>query len=272
MSNIANQDGVVYLLTCKVSGKQYVGQSWNYEKRMAEYRLGCSHGEISIAINKYGWNNFTAVRIAQGIQTQDALDKTETAFIALLDTIAPNGYNLMAGGRGGKHNAVTKAKISAKAKGRKHTADARAKMSASRQGEKNHFYGKSHSHETRKKIGDANRGEKSPLFGKPAWNRGKPAWNRGKKASPEARAKMSAAKRGENHPLFGKPAWNRGVPHSEETRRKIRMSCTKFYRDNIIDVIAMRQQGMTLQAIADAVGTNSTGTIHRWLERAGFTR
>jgi len=193
-------NGVVYLLTSP-SGKQYVGQSWNYEKRMLDYRRGgCKKQRLLYnAIQKYGWENFTCVIIAQGIQTQDALDATERAFILLLDTLAPNGYNLQSGGGSGKHHADSKKKIGNAQRGKSVSVETRAKLSIAQRGKK-------HSLETRAKMSETRRGEKHPNFGKPGSMRGK-------KHSPETRAKMSEAQRGEKNHNFGKP-------RSAETKRK----------------------------------------------------
>ena len=144
MSSITEtESGVVYLLTSP-SGKQYVGQTWDYETRMAGYRLGGSKGQRALyaAIVKHGWNNFTAVKIVQGIQTQEWLDKIETAYIKAFNTIAPHGYNLRAGGSHGKHHAMT-----------------RKKMSDAQRGERNHNFGKPPSIETRAKLRAAHLGK-----------------------------------------------------------------------------------------------------------------
>jgi len=162
-------NGVIYLLTCLISGKQYIGQTWDYDERMARYRRSECRGQPALhaAIRKYGWENFTCVIIAQGIQTQPALDATERAFIRLLDTLAPNGYNLMSGGKGGKHNAETKAKIGDAHRGKSVSDETRAKMSAASRG-------RPKSPETRAKLSAA---------------------PRGKKHTAETRAKMSASQK-----------------------------------------------------------------------------
>jgi len=190
-------NGVIYLLTSP-SGKQYVGQTWEFEKRMSDYRRGDCKDQPALysAIRKYGWENFTCVIIAQGIQTQDALDATEDAFIMLLNTLSPHGYNLRRGGGGGKMSEESRAKMSASSrgqvpwnKGKSVSDETRAKMSAANSGEKHPLFGKSPSAETRKKISAANRGKKrSPeAVAKTA------AANRGKKRSDETRKKMSAS-------------------------------------------------------------------------------
>ena len=174
MSSIT-ESGVVYLLTSP-SGKQYVGQTWDYGNCMSKYRNGrCNRQPVLCrAIKKHGWNNFTAVKIVQGIETQEWLDKIETGYIKAFNTIAPNGYNLTTGGDGGKPCAET-----------------RKKISESKRGEKNPNFGKSPSPETRAKQSDAMRGKlKSPE------HRAKmSASHIGKTKSLETRVKMSASQK-----------------------------------------------------------------------------
>lgn len=214
------EGGVVYLLTSP-SGKRYVGQTWNLPERLRTYAKKRWHykSAIRVAVSKYGWDNFQVAVLACGIQTQDALDKTEMAFIALLETLAPAGYNLMSGGRGGKHSTETRAKlrvanlgkspsletrakISAANTGRKHTAEARANMSAAQKGKTKsaeHIAklaaalkgkpGIPHTVEARTKIGNAHRGKVVSTETRAKLR----AINLGKTHSPETRAKMSAS-------------------------------------------------------------------------------
>lgn len=156
ISEIESKGGIVYLLTSP-SGKQYVGQTWNLHKRVLEYKNRHARGQDALhnAIVKYGWDNFSVAIIACGIQTQDALDKTEIAFIALLGTMKPAGYNLMSGGMGGGHSPESIKKMSAAKKGKTHSPehvaaikDALAKP------------------EVKTKMSNAMRGEKNPNFGK----------------------------------------------------------------------------------------------------------
>ena len=179
MSSITEtESGVVYLLTSP-SGKQYVGQTWDYETRMTSYRRGCSQSQRILfrAIAKYGWGNFTAVKIVQGIETQDLLDKIETAYIKAFNTLVPNGYNMTTGGEGGKPCAETRKKMSESQRGNKnrkgkpHSHETRKKLSAKLSGGK-------HSPETRAKISASLRDNKN---------------RKSKKASPETKAKMRAS-------------------------------------------------------------------------------
>ena len=163
MSSVANQDGVVYLLTSP-SGKQYVGQSWCYEKRMRDYR--CASGRkgksaIYDALCYYrGLDNFASTIIAQGIQTQEALDATEDAFIMLLNTMSPHGYNLKRGGSYGKLSSETINKIRASQLGKHHSRETRDKISVSKRNPSTEtrdkmrasHLGKHHSRATRDKM------------------------------------------------------------------------------------------------------------------------
>ena len=191
--NTGKESGVIYLLTSP-SGKQYVGQSWNYEKRMWQYRSGKGRGQTVLhrAVIKHGWDNFTSEILERGIETQEALDAAEDAFIMSLNTMSPHGYNLKRGGMGGKHNVESITKMSAMKRGKSPSAETRAKISAALRGERNHNFGKSHSLETRKKIGAKSRG-RTPSTETRAKLR---EAQLGKTMSSETRAKISESMRG----------------------------------------------------------------------------
>ena len=228
MSEVVN--GVVYLLTSP-SGKQYVGQSWGYETRMRSYRCGgCKSQRVLYrAIRKHGWNNFTAVKIVQGIQTQEWLGKIETAYIMAFNTMRPYGYNLTTGGEGGKPCAETIDKMSVAKRGENHplfgkspSPETRKKQSDANRGERNHNFGKSPSPETRKKQSASQQArfarEKHPMSGKkhsPETRKKQSEANRGKKVSPETRKKQSEANRGRSPWNKGKRGaqvpWNKGM-------------------------------------------------------------
>ena len=98
--------GVIYLITCKVNGKQYVGQT--VQKDPLKYLRGHFDsarrgGEKLLynAIRKYGADNFTS-EIIWYCPDKASLDVSENSFIELFETLAPNGYNLRGGGARGK--------------------------------------------------------------------------------------------------------------------------------------------------------------------------
>jgi len=139
------------MVTNKVNGKQYVGQTVTPHSRHG-------HGHaMKDAYKKYGFYSFEYQPIVSGDLTEMQLDAFEKFWVNVLDTVAPNGYNLESGGRWGKYvyhapNLGKKAPPEVRAKmsesqkkhwasvsvhpnkGRKHSEETKAKMSASRKG------------------------------------------------------------------------------------------------------------------------------------------
>src|SRR5665811_1174384 len=80
------------------SGKSYIGQTKNYERRCKEHQ--CSSSEcraFSSAIAKYTWDMFTHEILAEHL-TIDEANVMEHQYIVDHNTIAPYGYNLTSGG------------------------------------------------------------------------------------------------------------------------------------------------------------------------------
>lgn len=85
------------------SGKTYVGQSWNIEKRWYLYsRKTTGSPKLKRALEKYEFNDVILEVIEEVNSDQTEMDEKEIFWIKELDSI-DSGYNLMAGGRGGKH-------------------------------------------------------------------------------------------------------------------------------------------------------------------------
>lgn len=90
----------LYCLTSP-SGKKYYGISKRFDRRMLEHQASAKGGEsyaISKAIRKYGWEAFSKEIICTGVP--GAIKQLEISAIATDGTLAPNGYNLTAGGDG----------------------------------------------------------------------------------------------------------------------------------------------------------------------------
>lgn len=173
----------VYLITCTVNGKRYVGQtSVGYEKRFQEHlteaRLNPSGSILHRAINKYGPEAFTVKRILKNIEECD-IDRYEKLWITKLNTFVSNGqgYNMTRGGQGVHgyiHTDETKRKLSQSLKGkplnhgdkikagfirnnsmqhRREKTNWRSNLSATRMGRftesDNPFYGKHHTDEVK---------------------------------------------------------------------------------------------------------------------------
>lgn len=111
--------GRIYLVTNKINGKQYVGQTVTKHSRHG-------HGHaIKDAYKKYGHSLFEYTYLTEGDLSQTQLDFFEKFWIDVFDCLAPNGYNLESGGRWGKYV------YHAPNKGLKASQETRQKMSES---------------------------------------------------------------------------------------------------------------------------------------------
>ena len=90
----------VYLITNKVTGKQYVGQTVkSLPTRWSEHKSPASTTRFSRSVRKHGAENFTMESLHQ-CDTKEEMDFVEMFYIALLNTKTPNGYNITDGGEG----------------------------------------------------------------------------------------------------------------------------------------------------------------------------
>jgi group I intron endonuclease len=163
--------GEVYVVTCSVNGKQYVGQT-----TQGAWERWCAHQEearggrgrlLARAIRKYGIENFR-MEIADTATSPEDLNAKEIALIAGLNSRSPHGYNLMEGGSNGKHSEESRAKMSLSQSLRRHPDELKEKIRRAGLGRKL-------SDEAKAKISAA---------------------NKGKVRSPEAREKYRKAKQG----------------------------------------------------------------------------
>ena len=89
---------IVYLITNKVNGKQYVGQTIrSLEERWKDHCRVRDENYFHRAIRKYGPENFS-LEIIDTAETDEELDEKEIFWIKELNTLFPNGYNLKEGG------------------------------------------------------------------------------------------------------------------------------------------------------------------------------
>lgn len=211
----------VYVVTNQVNGKQYVGVTGFSVRRRWRRHVNRSGADkprngncpaLHAAIRKYGENSFACVAIFAGSDWQATLD-AEVALIAAFKTIAPNGYNVTAGGEGVRGITFTEAELKRRsdfANGRVMSEDTRRRMSESSKGRKlsdEHIAklkSRTFTKETRQKISEA---------------------NTGRVATAEQRARMSLASTGRIHSNETKAkmsAWQIGKKLSQETKDKIR--------------------------------------------------
>lgn len=96
--------GVIYLVTNRINGKQYVGKtarSMLIRKMFHEHyaRKGVKTAFYH-AMRKYGAESFDWKAVRTHVPV-DELDEAERDSIRWYDTMAPNGYNMTEGGTGG---------------------------------------------------------------------------------------------------------------------------------------------------------------------------
>jgi len=128
---------LIYKITNKITGKFYIGQTtqllserW---RRHCFPSSRCSY--ISNAKKKYGKENFE-IKTLLIVDSQKELDRLEIHWIKKFNTLAPNGYNLLIGGKGGKLSEATKVKMSKIQKGRKHSEETKKRLSEAHKGKK----------------------------------------------------------------------------------------------------------------------------------------
>lgn len=86
----------IYLITNLINNKQYVGQTvYTKEKRWSSHLKGTLC--VDKAIQKYGAENFKLETI-EDVDTEESLDERERYWISELNTLVPNGYNIIPGG------------------------------------------------------------------------------------------------------------------------------------------------------------------------------
>jgi group I intron endonuclease len=103
--------GYIYLITNTINNKKYVGQSkcddietrWTSHRKMLKDSIGRC---LLSAYHKYGIDKFKFQIIC--ICFDECCDKLEEYYIEYYNTLAPNGYNLKAGGKSSKHSEETK--------------------------------------------------------------------------------------------------------------------------------------------------------------------
>ena len=217
--------GVIY--EGQLNGKLYIGQHVGTDvedTRWKEHLYPSSKCRyFRNAIQAHGRDNVKWSIVCYCISGgQERLDELEIYFIEERNSLAPNGYNLQKGGRGGVPSKESRRLMSDA-----WTKERREQHSASQSGENHHNFGKKASEETKAKMSKAHSGEKNHRFGKSMKDTTKELLrmvNTGKKASEETKARMSAARTGEKNPnygLIGKANPLFGRTRSDKTRAKI---------------------------------------------------
>lgn len=190
--------GYIYLIENKINNKKYVGQTiqydinkrWNKHRQVNKRFIGTC---LFNAYKKYGIENFNFKIIC--ICFDSDIDKFEEEYINRYDTLYPNGYNMIEGGKSRKFTPILKKIISDKLKGENHP-----------------MFGKHLKEETKQKLREKNSGINGA--------------NYGKKLSQEKRDHLSklAVERHKTH----------NYDQNERTKQKIRNSLKNYYSDETI--------------------------------------
>lgn len=95
----------IYMLTNKITGKAYIGQTSESARRRFQYhqkaaRKG-SKALIHEALRKYGKDNFDLTVLDSDIPVE-TVDNCEIYWIRKLKTRMPDGYNMQGGGKSAK--------------------------------------------------------------------------------------------------------------------------------------------------------------------------
>lgn len=195
----------IYKITSP-SGKVYVGQSWNIDKRFRDdygNLNGCKPQRLLYkSFMKYGvaCHLFEIIQELPSDTTQAVLDNYEMFCWRQYKEGGTFLLNIREPGSRGKHSEESKIKMSLAKMGIKRSEETIQKMKAGYKPPKNRNYS-THSPEIRAKI-KANRAKNPP------------------KLTEAGRKKLSEAAKRKIGTKTGKPAWNRGLKTSEDTKRK----------------------------------------------------
>lgn len=91
----------IYLIKSKLNNKCYIGQTIDYKKRTKEHIYGRNSNKNSIidrAIKKHGKDMFE-FSVIDYATNQDDADELERKYIQEYNSLKPNGYNILIGGR-----------------------------------------------------------------------------------------------------------------------------------------------------------------------------
>lgn len=135
--------GLIYVITNKVNGKQYVGQTIStLSSRWSGHKCDARRKDnaIACAILKYSPENFEIEAIEENIPYSQ-LDEREIEYIKKYNTVSPKGYNISYGGQAYKTEEEIEL-MRQRVMGEKNPMFGMC-------GELNGFYGQTHSEESR---------------------------------------------------------------------------------------------------------------------------
>ena len=99
-SQMVTDSYCVYILTCTVTGLQYVGKTNDLKRRVNEHIYDARRGgtaKLHKAINEHGWDSFE-LSIHEENLSHSRAKLSEAYMIATLNTCNGLGYNMTTGG------------------------------------------------------------------------------------------------------------------------------------------------------------------------------
>jgi group I intron endonuclease len=132
--------GYIYMIRNKINGKIYIGQTIRpIKKRLEEHQTKARCVAIHGAIEKYGWGNFEK----DWYECPDEdLNFDEELLVREMETVSPNGYNLIeGGGSGGKRSEETKQRMRKARLGKTTSKETIQKQQKVKSGKNNPMYG-----------------------------------------------------------------------------------------------------------------------------------
>ena len=239
--------GYIYEITNRINNKVYIGQTvQTVARRWQQHRYNALAGKSGMAIHramkKHGLENFYIEEICTA-DSKEELDALEIKYIAELNCIGSEGYNIKFGGANGKHSEESKQKMVESAT---------------------------------KRFEDAVELEKFCKAQQKRWTNPDAREKAREKAieqfsNPEARKKMSEARKGQ-------PAWNKGIPATEEARQKISDSLIgrtptfldKKHSEESKKKISEAKKGKTNPSVWVPI-IDSNGNVYKSLQDAGIS-
>ena len=266
----------IYLLTHIETGRKYVGQSVDINKRWQVHARGRSDTHLGRAISIYGWHSFSKEVIS--ICEKDQLNDSESKFVLLHGCMSPNGFNLTTGGGQFELSKESKEKMSAVRTGKKFTDQTKSNMKAAQNNRSAEWaekiakcgIGRVASAETRKKIGAA-----SALRSHTAESKEKmSASQMGRVVSDITRAKLSAALTGREfskETLERMSASHKGFKHSEESIRKISLVSQNMSAETRAKISSSNMGKKHSEESKAKIAASNTGQKHTPERRAKIT-
>ncbi|KKN70975.1 hypothetical protein LCGC14_0425770 [marine sediment metagenome] len=271
---------VVYKVYFPESGKCYIGQTSDLDRRMRQHLQGKFKSAVYYALQKYDdWE----ILVLHTCNSRDEASKLEVGEISCCNSMPPNGYNLAPGGegmnywlgktfsdehrkkigdclRGRKRPEHSKKMLGHKRHGWIVSAEGRKNMAEARKGNQN-AKGLKHTDETKKRISDANMGNKSGCG------------NKGKPKSEEQKAKQSKTMTGKHWTVSDEGKKNMSEARkgnqnaqghrwklSDETKKKMsesaRSPVTQYRRvKNKLDrlIAKLEQEGIDTDSLPDLI-------------------